>query len=282
MVTRLFYILLLISVPLSAQGRDYWEFPDAAALPDSARILVYDPTLPPTDVNKKSRNITGSKIKELLKGDPGAPGAASTVPGPPGADSTVPGPPGTDAPTISSVARTSGTGAPGTTDTYTILLSNGATHAFTVYNGANGADSIVPGPPGDNGRDGADSIVPGPPGADAPTISSVVRTSGTGAPGTTDTYTITLSNGSTHTFTVYNGANGADSTVPGPPGSPGSPDTQSEILGKLAAPVDGAVLKVQQGPSEPETANKIEVRDTTGALRMVVTATGAIRIFNTP
>ena len=39
-------------------------------------------------------------------------------------------------------------------------------------------------------------------------ISSIKRTSGTGAAGTTDTYTITMTDGSTHTFNVYNGADG--------------------------------------------------------------------------
>ena len=39
-------------------------------------------------------------------------------------------------------------------------------------------------------------------------ISSIVKTSGTGAAGTTDTYTITFTNDTTTTFQVYNGANG--------------------------------------------------------------------------
>jgi hypothetical protein len=42
-------------------------------------------------------------------------------------------------------------------------------------------------------------------------ISSVVKTSGTGAAGTTDTYTITFTNGTTTTFQVYNGADGLGS-----------------------------------------------------------------------
>ncbi len=42
-------------------------------------------------------------------------------------------------------------------------------------------------------------------------ISTVVRTSGTGAPGTTDTYTITYSDATTSTFDVYNGADGSGS-----------------------------------------------------------------------
>lgn len=39
-------------------------------------------------------------------------------------------------------------------------------------------------------------------------ISSIVKTSGTGAAGTTDTYTITFTNDTTTTFEVYNGADG--------------------------------------------------------------------------
>lgn len=39
-------------------------------------------------------------------------------------------------------------------------------------------------------------------------IASIERTAGTGAPGTRDTYTITLTDGTTSTFQVYNGADG--------------------------------------------------------------------------
>ena len=42
-------------------------------------------------------------------------------------------------------------------------------------------------------------------------IQSIERTSGTGAPGTTDTYTVTLTNGNTTTFQVYNGKDGSGS-----------------------------------------------------------------------
>lgn len=45
-------------------------------------------------------------------------------------------------------------------------------------------------------------------GTNGVSITSIVRTIGTGAPGETDTYTITFSNAATSTFTVYNGANG--------------------------------------------------------------------------
>lgn len=45
-------------------------------------------------------------------------------------------------------------------------------------------------------------------GASGASIASIERTSGTGAAGTVDTYTITLSNGGSSTFQVYNGADG--------------------------------------------------------------------------
>ena len=48
-------------------------------------------------------------------------------------------------------------------------------------------------------------------GADGSSIQSIERTSGTGAPGTTDTYTVTLTNGNTTTFQVYNGKDGSGS-----------------------------------------------------------------------
>lgn len=45
-------------------------------------------------------------------------------------------------------------------------------------------------------------------GADGSYVVSVVRTSGTGAEGTTDIYTMTMSDGTSFTFPVYNGADG--------------------------------------------------------------------------
>ena len=48
----------------------------------------------------------------------------------------------------------------------------------------------------------------GEPGADGASIQSIERTAGTGASGTTDTYTVTLTDGSKTTFQVYNGKDG--------------------------------------------------------------------------
>ncbi len=60
----------------------------------------------------------------------------------------------------------------------------------------------IQGPKGDKGDQG--DI--GDTGATGSSISSIIRTSGDGSPGTTDTYTITMTDGATSTFQVYNGA----------------------------------------------------------------------------
>lgn len=249
----------------------------------------------------------GPQGPEGPKGDAGETGAR----GPAGAA----GPKGETGVGIASISRTSGTGEAGTTDTYTITMTDGSTAAFTVYNGKDGAGKVesvnsktgavnltagdvgaVPcqyseGPDGATyelaghidmvghkinrlgdpaaaddavtkayvdrkvqeavgsgaaGEDGGyyapsvdsggnltwtaskagmpqvsganikgpkgDTGQQGPAGADGGKgvgIASIARTSGTGAAGTTDTYTITLTDGSTSTFTVYNGKDGA-------------------------------------------------------------------------
>lgn len=81
--------------------------------------------------------------------------------------------------TGTSIVSITKTATSGLVDTYTILLSDGDTHTFTVTNGSD--------------------------------ISSVAKT---GTSGLVDTWTITLTNGNTHTFTVTNGR--GISSVTGP------------------------------------------------------------------
>ena len=75
------------------------------------------------------------------------------------------------------------TGTVGLVDTYTVTITSGATSTFTVTNGLDGID-----------------------------VDHISKTSGTGASGTTDVYTVwgdvaeTINLG---TFNVYNGLNGA-------------------------------------------------------------------------
>ena len=57
----------------------------------------------------------------------------------------------------------------------------------------------------------AAKVKTGEPGADGKGIQSINRTSGSGAAGISDTFTITFTDGSTTTFQVYNGSDGLNS-----------------------------------------------------------------------
>lgn len=71
MVIRwLIVIGLLLATSVYAADRYFYSFPDATALPDTARILVHDPTLPDNDPDKKSRNATGSLLNNIYASKP--------------------------------------------------------------------------------------------------------------------------------------------------------------------------------------------------------------------
>lgn len=71
---------------------------------------------------------------------------------------------------------------------------------FGIPKGAKG-DKGEPGTDGINGTNGND-------GANGKGIASIIRTDGTGEPGTIDTYTITYTDNTTSTYEVYNGKDG--------------------------------------------------------------------------
>ena len=105
-----------------------------------------------------------------------------------------------------SIANITKTGTSGLVDTYTVTLTDGTTYTFTVTNGQNGAD-------GQDGQDGAD-------GEDGVGIADIEKTSTVGL---VDTYTITLTDQTTYTFTVTNGQN----AIPGG-------GTTGQVLTKLS------------------------------------------------
>lgn len=76
-------------------------------------------------------------------------------------------------------------------------ITGGHRITITDVNGAKTVD-VMDGSKGDSGRG----------------ISTIARTSGNGAAGTTDTYTITYSDGTKSTFSVYNGKNGDPGKTP--------------------------------------------------------------------
>ena len=105
-----------------------------------------------------------------------------------------------------SIANITKTGTSGLVDTYTVTLTDGTTYTFTVTNGQNGTD-------GQDGQDGAD-------GEDGVGIADIEKTSTVGL---VDTYTITLTDQTTYTFTVTNGQN----AIPGG-------GTTGQVLTKLS------------------------------------------------
>lgn len=207
----------------------------------------------------------GPKGDKGEKGDPGdtGPTGSKGPQGPKGdtGDTGPEGPMGPQGVSVDRVEKTSGTGEPGTTDTYTIYLTDGSSYPFQVLNGPQGPqgngltikytydtlgelEAAVPSPErGMNAYIGTGAPydvytytqtssgnqwtnggpLQGPAGATGPAgvgISSINRTGGTGAAGSLDTYTVTLSDGSSYRFTVQNGSNGATGPQ-GPQGEPG-------------------------------------------------------------
>jgi hypothetical protein len=83
-------------------------------------------------------------------------------------------------------------------------VSSGTTASASITGTAPNQTLNLTLPKGDTGSAGPT----GPAGPTGNGIASVVRTSGTGAAGTSDTYTITYTDSTTSTFTVWNGTNG--------------------------------------------------------------------------
>jgi len=176
--------------------------------------------------------VSADQGPQGVKGNTGDTGAASTVAGPTGNG-------------ISNITRTSGNGAAGTTDTFTITYTNGSTTTFQVYNGTNGT----------NGRG----------------ITSIARSSGNGTAGTTDTYTINYTDSTTSTFNVVNGANGTN----------GQGVPVGGTTGQALVKIDGTDYNTQW--STPAATGVTSVTAGTGLTTggSPITSTGTIAIDST-
>ena len=90
-------------------------------------------------------------------------------------------------------------------------------------------------------------------------IESIERTSGTGASGTTDTYTVTLTNGNTTTFQVYNGKDGSGAAVAftvtlSASGWDADAKTQTVSVAGVTASSNGSLRIAQSATDEQFTA----------------------------
>lgn len=90
-----------------------------------------------------------------------------------------------------------------------VTFSDGETFQQKYDSGELTGPAGVDGKDGSPGADGKDGV-PGENGKDGVGIQSIERTAGDGSAGTIDTYTLTLTDGRSYDFTVYNGADGED------------------------------------------------------------------------
>ena len=152
---------------------------------------------------------------------------------------------------------TSNTGANFATSPFTgatYLSTKSTTTAQTndaTLHAGNWMQVLEPGTNGGSGTNGTDGIG----------ISTVIRTTGDGSPGTTDIYTITYTNATTSTFNVANGSNGAA----------GSDGSGSQIL--YGSTVPDAATGVD-GDTYIDTSTKIVYTRAAGAWTLKVNLTG--------
>jgi len=219
----------------------------------STEILIQEPDVVQVTVNESNVVVTPGyssinvSIDEsdptvvTISNDQGPQGAKGNT-GDTGPASTVAGPTGNG---ISNITRTSGNGAAGTTDTFTITYTNGSTTTFQVYNGTNGT----------NGRG----------------ITSIVRSSGNGTAGTTDTYTINYTDSTTSTFNVVNGTNGTNGQGVPAGGNDG------QVLSKVGT---GTGTDYQTAWSTPSATGVTSISAGTGLTTggSPITSTGTIAI----
>ena len=229
----------------------------------------------------------------LCKGEKGDPGQDGKD-GQDGED----GENGKDGSTITSIEKTA---TADNVDTYTIPLSAGQSYTFTVTNGIDGKDGQngedgkdgvdgedgadgkdgVDGKDGEDGEDGAD----GKDGEDGATITSIKKTSSSGY---VDTYTITLSDGQSYTFTVTNGIDGKDGKdgKDGQNGANGTNGTNGENGKTVEFRVDGTWVQWKYtDEAEADWKNLYETTGTPapdGLVRLSFTLDGGAMPTGTP
>lgn len=67
MVMRIFCLAFLLLTVTAAYARDFWDFPNVVDMSDDAEFVLFDPSLPVNDPDRRSRNISKSKLKALFK-----------------------------------------------------------------------------------------------------------------------------------------------------------------------------------------------------------------------
>ncbi len=131
-----------------------------------------------------------------------------------------------------------------------VTPENGADYMLIAQRGDVGAAGEA-GPQGEQGVQGekGDTGEKGGAGDTGNGIAGIERTSGSGAAGTTDTYTITMTDGSTSAFQVYNGADGTgagDMTK----SVYDSQNKNTDVFAYVDEAVKGVKIDVDEAPAE--------------------------------
>lgn len=194
---------ITIALPVPADGKDGRDGQDGE------NGGYYTPTVETVTANTFKISFTASKTGMPAVGD-----VTITLPA---AKDGEDGDDGVDGVGIESVVQTTTSTADGGENIITVTLTNGNKSTFTVKNGSKGntGDAGADGKDGTNGTNGVDGVG----------IKSITKTSTSGL---VDTYTITLTNNTTATFTVTNGKAGTNGTN-GTNGKDGTSVTVSSV-----------------------------------------------------
>lgn len=225
---------ITITLPVPADGEDGQDGENGK---DGENGGYYTPS-----VNTVTTNTFKISFEASKSGMPAVGDVTITLPaaqdGEDGKDGTN-GQDGADGVGVESIVQTTTSTADGGENIITVTLTNGNKSTFTIKNGSKGrtGDTGETGATGADGKDGSN----GKDGADGVGIKSITKTSTSGL---VDTYTITLTDDTTATFTVTNGkagTNGTSVTV--------SKVTESAVSGgeNVVEFSDGNTLTVKNG-----------------------------------
>ena len=171
---------------------------------------------------------------------------------------------------ITNIAKTSTSGL---VDTYTITYSDSTTSTFQVTNGRNGTN----GTNGTNGRDGAD----GADGDDGVGIASIVETTHTTTSGGRNVVTVTLTDGTTATFDVYNGAKGDSGQVPLKNVTGSSAALQANTFVRFTNSLS-AITVTLETPTDPDVANIYAFSFYAATANPTITLPQGVQVADTP
>ena len=273
MVKKLFIIIamLLTAAVVSAEVKQFWQMGEVTDVQDSDVFLLRRRGFHPYS---GARNISGVNLKQALTttGPQGVPGYTPVL----GVD-YYDGRPGLNG--------TNGTNG----KTYTCFITGGVrTILFDQY-GLNPQPSPLFAYSVALYEDGF-QVTPSTSAWTTSSTHTLLSGSGAGAdftPAVFDTWSAAKSNNYVTATVTYNGQTcRADAPISvtrigdtgpmGPAGTPGSPDTQAQILAKIAAQTDGAVLSVQQGATEAGTMPKFQVADRDGNVLLYGDGNGSV------